>query len=145
MGKRSAYRPDPKPTQMDRLQQISVGFGSRPEKQNNLKKPIKVRRVFSGCTALERVVASLETGDIYRYTYIYFKLREPLDHATQNVPPDSGGGACVVNEDLDTRAAQNRSLLSTGQGLSYTHCPPAGTRVTNNIINQHLVLQDSVL
>lgn len=73
------------------------------------------------------------------------KLHEPLDHATQNVPPDNRGEACVINEDLDTRAAQNRSLLSTGQGLSYTHCPPAGTTITNNSINQHLLLQDSLL
>ena len=100
-------------------------------------KPTKARKVFTGCTALWLWA--------YRQGIGFFKPHEPLDHATRNVPPDNRGEACARNEDLDTGAAENRSLLSTGQGLSYTHCRPAGTTITKHIINQQLLLQDSVL
>lgn len=89
-----------------------MGFGSRPEKSNPLNKPLRAENVH---WLHSITTASFETG----YLCI-FKLNEPLDHATGNVLPNKRGEARVRNEDLDTRAAQNRSLLSTGQDLSYT-------------------------
>lgn len=69
--------------------------------------------MFIGCTALQ--LQALRQDNL-----CVFKLHEPLDHAAGDVLPDNRGEARVRNEDLDTRAAQNRSLLSTGQDLSYT-------------------------
>lgn len=55
--------------------------------------------------------------------HFYFLLHK-LSFAAmllKGMQSEKGGKACVTNEDLDTGAAHNRPLLSTGQDLSYTY------------------------